>query len=151
MRRASWRSVPTMCSPPAAMTFSLSSAQTRSASASASAYCSGVASSTFVPRLWSSSVAMTSGLPPSRMSVPRPAMLVAMVTAPDRPAWATTSASFSCSLALRTLCLIPRRFSRSPSISLISTLIVPTRTGRPASCSSVISSMTAFHLPLCCA
>mmetsp|Transcript_38121 Transcript_38121/g.107714 ORF Transcript_38121/g.107714 Transcript_38121/m.107714 type:complete len:211 (+) Transcript_38121:765-1397(+) len=29
--------------------------------------------------------AMNSGLPPSRMSVPRPAMLVAMVTAPRRP------------------------------------------------------------------
>ncbi len=30
-----------------------------------------------------------STLPPSWMSVPRPAMLVAMVTAPGRPAWAT--------------------------------------------------------------
>ena len=33
--------------------------------------------------------AIASGLPPSTMSVPRPAMLVAMVTAPLRPAWAT--------------------------------------------------------------
>ena len=31
--------------------------------------------------------ARKSGLPPSRMSVPRPAMLVAMVTAPTWPAW----------------------------------------------------------------
>jgi hypothetical protein len=30
---------------------------------------------------------------PRRMSVPRPAMFVAMVTAPRRPAWATYSAS----------------------------------------------------------
>jgi hypothetical protein len=39
------------------------------------------------------SAASPSGLPPSKMSVPRPAMLVEMVTAPLRPAWATTSAS----------------------------------------------------------
>ena len=104
---------------------------------------------TFVPFLWSSSAAMTSGLPPRRMSVPRPAMFVAIVTAPGRPACATISASRSWSLALRTLCLIPRRFSISPSISLTSTLIVPTRTGRPFSCSSAISSTTAFHLPFC--
>ncbi len=38
---------------------------------------------------------MNSALPPSRMSVPRPAMLVAMVTMPRRPAWATISASRS--------------------------------------------------------
>ena len=56
--------------------------------------------------LWSSSAASTSGLPPSRMSVPRPAMFVAIVTAPERPACATISASRSWSLALRTLCLI---------------------------------------------
>ena len=38
---------------------------------------------------------MYSELPPSRMSVPRPAMLVAMVTAPLRPDWATVSDSRS--------------------------------------------------------
>ena len=36
-----------------------------------------------------------STLPPSWMSVPRPAMLVAMVTAPGTPAWATMMASCS--------------------------------------------------------
>ena len=36
---------------------------------------------------------MNSGLPPRRMSVPRPAMLVAMVTAPLRPDCATISDS----------------------------------------------------------
>ncbi len=42
------------------------------------------------------------------MSVPRPAMFVAMVTAPLRPAWATISASRLWCLALSTSCLIPR-------------------------------------------
>ena len=50
---------------------------------------------------------MTSGLPPSRMSVPRPAMLVEMVTAPLRPACATISASRSCCLAFSTLWGMP--------------------------------------------
>jgi len=36
-----------------------------------------------------------SGLPPSWMSVPRPAMLVAMVTPPGTPAWAMMKASCS--------------------------------------------------------
>ena len=43
--------------------------------------------------VWSWAQAMASGLPPRMMSVPRPAMFVAMVTAPLRPAWATISAS----------------------------------------------------------
>ncbi len=46
--------------------------------------------------------ARPSGLPPSTMSVPRPAMLVAMVTAPLRPAWAMISASLAWCLALST-------------------------------------------------
>ena len=41
------------------------------------------------------------------MSVPRPAMFVAIVTAPVRPAWATIPDSFSWNLALRTSCLMP--------------------------------------------
>ena len=45
------------------------------------------------------------------MSVPRPAMLVATVTAPLRPASATIDASRSCCLALSTSCLTPRFFS----------------------------------------
>ena len=40
-------------------------------------------------------LARYSALPPSMMSVPRPAMFVAIVTAPNLPAWATISASFS--------------------------------------------------------
>jgi hypothetical protein len=45
-----------------------------------------------------------STLPPSTMSVPRPAMLVAMVIIFGRPAWATISASLACCLALSTWC-----------------------------------------------
>ena len=78
--------------------------------------------------------------------MPRPAMLVAIVTAPDRPAWATMPDSFSWNLALRTSCLMPRRLSIVASISDFSTLIVPTRTGRPASCISTISSISALNL-----
>ena len=45
-----------------------------------------------------------SGLPPSTMSVPRPAMLVAMVIIFGRPACATISASRACCFAFSTLC-----------------------------------------------
>ena len=47
------------------------------------------------PAFCRSFLARNSALPPSMMSVPRPAMLVATVTAPNLPAWATISASFS--------------------------------------------------------
>jgi len=80
--------------------------------------------------------------------VPRPAMLVAMVTAPLRPAWAMISASFSWCLALRTTCLILARFNSSASISLDSMLTVPTRMGWPLALRSLISSTMAFTLPL---
>ena len=61
-------------------------------------------------------------------------MLVAIVTAPGAPASAIVSPSRSaCSgLAFRTVCLIPLRFSCSPSSSETSTEIVPTSTGWPA-------------------
>ena len=108
MRRASWRSVPRMCRPPAASTFSLLlGAAGRGTSRAAAAYSSGS---------WAGSAsarARPSGLPPSMMSVPRPAMLVAMVTAPWRPAWATIAASRSWFLALSTSCGTPRRLSSS--------------------------------------
>ena len=94
-------------------------------------------------------MASCSGSPPSLMSTPRPAMLVAIVTAPRRPAWATVSPSrwaYS-GFALRTSCLIPARVSSLESISEISTEIVPTSTGWPRSWRSAISFTTAFHLP----
>ena len=93
----------------------------------------GDASAGLMPRLWSASDASPAGLPPSRMSVPRPAMFVAIVTAPLRPAWATMLASRSWNLALRTSCWMPRFRSISARCSLFSTLTVPTRTGRPCS------------------
>ena len=62
------------------------------------------------PSFASSSWVRCSGLPPSLMSTPRPAMFVAIVTAPGWPASATISPSRSAysGLALRTVCLMPR-------------------------------------------
>ena len=74
---------------------------------------------------------MNSGLPPSMMSVPRPAMLVATVTAPARPACAMIVASRAWFLAFSTSCGTPRRFSILDRTSDFSTLIVPTSTGWP--------------------
>ena len=89
---------------------------------------------------------MNSALPPSMMSVPRPAMLVATVTAPGRPAMATTCASRACCLALRTSCGMPTFCSERDSRSDFSTLVVPTRTGWPLAWRSEMSSTTASYL-----
>ncbi len=61
------------------------------------------------PRARARRRARCSALPPSLMSTPRPAMFVAIVTAPGWPASATISASrAACSgLALSTVCLMP--------------------------------------------
>ncbi|MNS91308.1 hypothetical protein D3C72_1253900 [compost metagenome] len=72
-------------------------------------------------------------LPPSTMSVPRPAMLVAMVIMPGRPAWAMISASRSCCLALSTWCGRFSFFRSSSMISEFSIEVVPTSTGWPRS------------------
>ena len=80
------------------------------------------------------------------MSVPRPAMLVATVTAPLWPAIATIFASSACTLALRTLCGMPRFFIIPDSSSDFSTETVPTRTGWPLSLRSAMSSTTASYL-----
>lgn len=79
---------------------------------------------------------MNSGFPPNRMSVPRPAMLVAMVTAPRRPDCATISDSRSTfsGLAFSSSNGMSFAASSSASASLFSTLVVPTRTGRPCLC-----------------
>jgi hypothetical protein len=53
------------------------------------------------------SMILNSTLPPSLMSVPRPAMFVAMVIAPSLPASATICASCSCWRAFRTLWVSP--------------------------------------------
>ena len=104
MRRESWRSVPMMCRPPAATTTSCSSSVTAFASARAASYVALSTSAGLRPRLCRRSEARPAGLPPSWMSVPRPAMFVAIVTAPVRPAWATIPDSFSWNLALRVSC-----------------------------------------------
>mmetsp|Transcript_7628 Transcript_7628/g.26847 ORF Transcript_7628/g.26847 Transcript_7628/m.26847 type:complete len:215 (-) Transcript_7628:1235-1879(-) len=101
-------------------------------------------------------------LPPSTMSVPRPAMFVAMVTAPRRPACATVSASCLAywGLAFSRLCCTPTMslpclsFQTKPasmrlSISLCSTLVVPTRMGFPSQWQSTTNSTMAFHLASC--
>ncbi len=96
-----------------------------------------------VPMMARPPACLTSGV--SLMSVPRPAMLVAMVTCPARPASATTWASNWCCLAFSTLCLMPRSLSMRLSSSEISTEVVPTSTGRPSPTSRTISSMTALY------
>ena len=53
------------------------------------------------------SSAINSAFPPSKISVPLPAILVAIVIPPNRPAWAIISASLACCFAFKTLCLIP--------------------------------------------
>ena len=72
-------------------------------------------------------------------------MLVAMVTVLGLPASATMSASFWCSFALSTWCGTLRMFRVRLSNSEISTDVVPTSTGRPASRSFSISSITALY------
>src|SRR6266540_1349645 len=105
MRRDSWRSVPRMCRPPRLTTSSCSSCHCPWISASMRARSAGSVTSFIF------CAAMYSGLPPRRMSVPRPAMFVAIVTAPLCPAWATISASRSWCFAFRTTCGTPWRFS----------------------------------------
>ena len=90
--------------------------------------------------------ARPSGLPPRRISTPRPAMFVATVTAPNLPAWVTISASRLCSLALRTLWVMPLWSKAREIFSLFSTLTVPTRMGCPVARRSSMSSTTASIL-----
>ena len=79
------------------------------------------------------------------MSVPRPAMLVAMVTAPNLPASATIWASCSCWRAFRTLCATPSFFRRSERNSDFSIEVVPTSSGWPFSCASLIEATTPSY------
>ena len=95
----------------------------------------------------SSAAAMNSGLPPSMMSVPRPAMLVATVTAPLRP-------GLGDDLRLPLVLLGVQHLVRDAALaracaerfSDFSTLMVPTSTGWPFSCRSAMSSTTASNL-----
>ena len=157
MRRDSCRSVPRMCRPPAATTSSCSravwilSSSVRRASVAAHSTRRAWKASSVSPSMGASGsgptscFAIISGLPPSRMSVPRPAMLVEMVTAPLRPAWATISASRSWCLAFRTLWGMPRFFSSAATTSLFATETVPTSTGWPFPWRRPISSPMALN------
>ena len=118
MRRDSWRSVPQMNSPPAAITRSRLSSTFCSSSGSdrlKAPLVTPPSSTGSTPSRASCWRARCSGLPPSLMSTPRPAMFVAIVTAPGWPASATMSASrAACSgLAFRTVCGMPRLVRRS--------------------------------------
>ena len=78
--------------------------------------------------------------------MPRPAMLVATVTAPRRPACAMISASLAWYFALSTACGDAAAAQHLASrISEFSTLTVPTSTGWPGWCRSTMSSTTALN------
>ena len=80
------------------------------------------------------------------MSVPRPAMLVAMVTAAGRPAWAMIIASRSCCFAFSTACAMSDFLRWPDSFSEVSIEVVPTSTGWPRFTQSRMSSMIASNL-----
>ena len=79
------------------------------------------------------------------MSVPRPAMLVAMVITPGRPACATISASLACCLALSTWCGSLALISSPEISSEFSIDVVPTSVGWPRLWQSRMSSTTASY------
>ena len=153
-----------MKSPPASLTFSASSLisflyfassslkvlralRISSSSVSPKPVASAISSSVYCI-LFISDFARNSALPPSIISVPRPAIFVAMVTAPNLPACATISASFSWFLAFKTLCGILSFLRSFERISLFSMLIVPTRIGCPFSWHSFICSIALLNLAL---
>ena len=83
---------------------------------------------------------------PSLISVPRPAKLVARVTAPFSPALATIAASRSLFLAFKSSYLIPW-LSRYLAInSFLAMLAEPTKTGCPRSWYFLISAAIALSL-----
>ena len=136
IRRDSWRSEPMICKPPASSTCWFRTCH----SAWACSFISGVTLS-----ILASSACQ---LPPKIISVPRPAMLVAIVTALGLPACAIISASRSCCLALRTLCWMPSCVSNSESTSLASMVAVPTKIGACFSWIRLISRMMPWYLPI---
>eukprot|EP00958_Prasinococcus_capsulatus_P005084 scaffold488_cov372-Prasinococcus_capsulatus_cf.AAC.5 len=93
----------------------------------------------------------TLGLPPRRISVPRPAMLVAMVTAPGRPARAIVLASCSTisGLAFRRALRTPKAWRKRCMRSESSTDEVPTSTGRLVLLATSTSRTTPSHLACC--
>ena len=79
------------------------------------------------------------------ISVPRPAMFVAIVTAPNLPACATIIASFSCDLAFNTSCGIRASVNNLLNFSDFSIETVPIKTGCPFAWLAFTSSTTALN------
>ena len=79
------------------------------------------------------------------MSVPRPAMLVAIVTAPGAPACTMISASRACCFAFSTSCGNFFFLSSPESSSEFSIDVVPTSTGCPRCRQSSMSMMIALY------
>ena len=86
-----------------------------------------------------------SGSPPNTISVPLPAIFVAIVTDPDLPAWAIMSASCSFCRAFNTLWSIFFSFNFCEINSEVSTDIVPTKIGLPCLLTSIIFSTIALY------
>ena len=84
--------------------------------------------------------------PPSIISVPRPAIFVAIVMAFNLPASAIISASCSWCFAFKRLCFKPALFSKLDNISDFSMLAVPIKTGCPFECASFTASTIALNL-----
>ena len=84
--------------------------------------------------------------PPSIISVPRPAMFVAIVTAPNLPACAIIWASLSWYLAFNTSWGIPSLSSNLLNFSDLSIDTVPIKTGCPFSWAFLMSAITALNL-----
>jgi hypothetical protein len=129
------------------MVLGIESGEPESQRNSARIFCSRTTSPLASP---SSSVATSwrakySGLPPSKMSVPRPAMLVEMVTPPKRPAWAMISPSARWNLALRTTWGMSCFFSSREITSDLSTFRVPTKIGWPRACRVLMSLTTELN------
>ena len=82
------------------------------------------------------------------MSVPLPAIFVAIVTTPGSPASATISASFLWSFALSTLWFTFDLLSILLSNSEISTDVVPIRTGLLLFLRFITSSIIALYFSL---
>jgi len=79
------------------------------------------------------------------MSVPRPAIFVAMVTAPFEPASAIIRASRAWFLAFNISCFTPLLMSKAESFSDFSMETVPTRIGCPFVCISLIAPIMASY------
>ena len=96
---------------------------------------------------WTSLVSLISLTPsPSLISVPRPAILVAIVIAPNWPAFSIIWASLSWFLAFKTSCGKPSLVKRLDKSSLFSTETVPTKIGWPNACLAFISLTIALYL-----